>query len=408
MARSPFYRRFHKGLEHAPLGALPALTKAEVMSAFDDTVTDRAIRLADVKEFAARMQVGDLFRGRYHIVATSGTTGERGYFLFDPGEWRSIMAGSGRALAWTIGGSRPPTGERTAMMTTTVPWHMSARGIAEVRRLGLGGETVTFDSGEPVEAVVAKLNMYQPTSMGGYPSMMQILAGEKIAGRLTIAPTRIGCGAEVLTDEAREGIRRAFGVEPSNTYGVSECGWLGATCTKGSALHVAEDMCFLEVVDEHGRPVPPGEAGAKAFITVFASRTMPLIRYELMDRLTLEPGPCACGMPFARIESVGGRTGDVLTLPAEDGGTVTIAPAQIGACLRGLPVVGWQLSLSPDELVMECVAADSEFDADGIAARVRSFLASRRAMAPNVRATRIDRLVRGRTGKSVVVKTLSR
>ena len=35
-SRSAFYRRFHRGFEDRPLAELPVLTKAELMTAFDD------------------------------------------------------------------------------------------------------------------------------------------------------------------------------------------------------------------------------------------------------------------------------------------------------------------------------------------------------------------------------------
>ncbi len=40
--KSPFYRRFHSGLETKPLHELPVLSKAELMKNFDEVVTDRA------------------------------------------------------------------------------------------------------------------------------------------------------------------------------------------------------------------------------------------------------------------------------------------------------------------------------------------------------------------------------
>lgn len=48
-AHSPFYQWFHHGLTGAPLHELPVLTKALLMEHFDDLVTDRAIRLEEVK-----------------------------------------------------------------------------------------------------------------------------------------------------------------------------------------------------------------------------------------------------------------------------------------------------------------------------------------------------------------------
>src|SRR5262245_20637789 len=49
--RSPFYRRFHRGLDDASLERLPILTKAMMMEHFDEVVTDRAVRLAEAEAF---------------------------------------------------------------------------------------------------------------------------------------------------------------------------------------------------------------------------------------------------------------------------------------------------------------------------------------------------------------------
>src|ERR1700682_3612768 len=87
MARSPFYREFHRGLEARELAALPVLTKAMLMDAFDDVVTDRAIRLADVEKFLRDAPPAALFRGRYVALATSGSTGRRGVFPVDTPAW---------------------------------------------------------------------------------------------------------------------------------------------------------------------------------------------------------------------------------------------------------------------------------------------------------------------------------
>jgi phenylacetate-CoA ligase len=402
LARSPFYGRFHKGLESAPLERLPTLTKGELMAAFDEAVTDRDIRLTEVGAFAAGMDVTDRFRGRYHVVATSGTTGERGFFLFSPAEWRMVMASAARVMGWANGG-RPPKGERSVMMTTAVPWHMSARLSAEAKRLRLAMDQVTLDSGAAIEDLVGQLNAYRPTIMTIYPSMMQVLAGEQLSGRLQIEPKRIQCSSEVLTEEAREAAVRAFRVEPSNTYAASECGSLAGMCREGRSMHMAEDMCIVENVDERGRPVPAGEAGAKLLLTVLFGRTMPLIRYELNDRLTLASRPCTCGRPFACLSAIDGRSGDVLMFAVRDGGTIGISPMQLGAALRGLPISGWQFAAGPSELNVACVVTTADFPEHEIVARIASFLDSRGVIQPTIRARRIDKLARGVTGKTITV-----
>ena len=99
-ARSPFYQRFHRGLRDAPLTALPVLTKATLMQQFDELVTDRKVRLADVETHLARSEAATLFRSRYWVTATSGSAGQRGVFLFDRHEWAAIIASFARAHEW--------------------------------------------------------------------------------------------------------------------------------------------------------------------------------------------------------------------------------------------------------------------------------------------------------------------
>lgn len=91
-AHSPFYQRFHKGLFDRPLNELPVLTKAIMMEHFDEFVTDRSIHLDMVREFAAARANNRLFLEQYRLTATSGSSGQPGFFLFDEQEWLNIVA----------------------------------------------------------------------------------------------------------------------------------------------------------------------------------------------------------------------------------------------------------------------------------------------------------------------------
>jgi phenylacetate-coenzyme A ligase PaaK-like adenylate-forming protein len=79
-ARSPFYRNLHRGLDDAPLEALPVVTKGMLMEHFDEVVTDPEVHLADVERYLEDASATSRFRGEYQVVATGGTTGRRGSF----------------------------------------------------------------------------------------------------------------------------------------------------------------------------------------------------------------------------------------------------------------------------------------------------------------------------------------
>jgi hypothetical protein len=60
--RSPFYREFHSGKTHAPLGELPVLSTKTLMGRWDDVITERSVKLDDVLKFVeGRVAVGTRF-----------------------------------------------------------------------------------------------------------------------------------------------------------------------------------------------------------------------------------------------------------------------------------------------------------------------------------------------------------
>jgi hypothetical protein len=67
--RSPYYRRFHRGLAGAPLHDLPLLTKATMMDNFDDLVTDRLLQLPDLQAYLDTLHGNEPFAGRYFVSA---------------------------------------------------------------------------------------------------------------------------------------------------------------------------------------------------------------------------------------------------------------------------------------------------------------------------------------------------
>ena len=92
-------------MEGRPLQQLPILTKATLMEHFDEVVTDRSVRLTDVEAFLRDTNGDRLFKNRYVALATSGSTGLRGVFLFDQREWVESLASISRPMTWA--GVRP-------------------------------------------------------------------------------------------------------------------------------------------------------------------------------------------------------------------------------------------------------------------------------------------------------------
>ena len=236
-------------------------------------------------------------------------------------------------------GVRPRLPRRVRMAQVAAPdaKHMTSRGAASLS-VGLF-RTIRLSAAQPIAAQVAALDRHQPQVLSGYPSALAMLAAEQLDGRLRIAPEVVCTTSEVRTAEMAARIRAAWNVEPFDCLGLTETGITAIDCPEHAGLHLFEDRCLFEVVDEHDRPVPAGRQGDKVLVTNLYNRTQPFIRFEVTDLVTLTDEPCACGRTFRRIAAIEGRSDDVLELPARTGGVVRVHPIHLRSPLAATAAV---------------------------------------------------------------------
>lgn len=394
IARSPFYRNLHRRLERAPLADLPVVTKATLMERFDDLVTDREVHLAEVEAFSATASATDRFRDRYRVAATGGTTGRRGIFLADPHEWTQVLASYGRAYEWAGVAAGVTSRIRMAVVSSTNPTHQSSIVGATVASRFI--PTLRLDASQPIEAVVAALNAFRPDSLVGYASILRVLAEEQAEGRLRLTPRAVMSASEVLTEDTRGRIRAAFGVSATNVYAATETAGIASECRLGH-LHRYEDLVITEIVDEDNQPVPDGEYGAKTLVTVLFSRTQPLIRYELSDRIAASPRIPA-DLPFRLLAGIQGREEEVLHLAG-----VAVHPNVFHAALERLPVAGWQV-IDEGHGLRVLLAGAGNVDATLAADSVRRALSTVGVRATPVAVDLVDSIPRTAMGKAPLVR----
>jgi phenylacetate-CoA ligase len=336
---SPFYKRHYSHLpEKGPaLGELPTGSKAQLMASFDDWCTDRRVRRAGVERFLAdRSHVGETFLG-YHAWKSSGTSGTPGIFLqdaramavydaliavqfdriaLDPACGPRMWAGSGRAALVVA------TGDHFASITS---WeHLSRSNPASDRR--------SFSVLAPTKRLVAQLNEYQPALLASYPSVLELLAEDRDAGRLDIAPALVWSGGEHLGEAAHVAIEKSFGCRVMNEYGASECLSIAFGCREGW-MHLNSEWVILEAVDALGNAVAPGELSHSVLVTNLANHLQPIIRYDLGDRVTMLPVPCACGSPLPALR-VEGRGDATVEMRTARGVPVRLAPLALSTVVE--------------------------------------------------------------------------
>lgn len=402
-ARSPFYQEFHKGLHDRPLQDLPVLTKAIVMEHFDELVTDRSLRLEEVRAYAAQGEAGQRYRNRYWVTATSGSSGHPGFFLFDQDEWISILASFARGQEWSGVHIDLTHRQRMATVASISPWHMSSQVAASVK--SWWRPSLRLPASQPLPQTVQQLNEWQPEVLIAYASMAGILAGEQRAARLHIHPQVVYTSSEVLTRQARQRILEAWDDEPYNQYGATETADIAAEYKTCRQMHFFEDLIITEVVDEHYRPVPLGEYGAKVLVTPLFSRTQPLIRYELNDSVRVSNEAHSCGLPFSVLDSVQGRMEDSLSLPAVSGGKVEIQPLVFNRVMDILPISGWQVAQQADDgLELLITGVRNGLIDEALINQLTSSIAKEGAVVPYIRVQRVAEIPKTASGKSPLVK----
>ena len=375
----------------ADLARIPPMTKDDMMKHLDGILTDPRLS-RQLVEAHVHALVGDAYLlDEFHAFASGGSSGRRGLFVYDWDGWMWFSLSLARfAMRERRADPALGPGAVEAVVAAGKASHVSAATTFSPPRAPIH----RFPSTLPLGAIVAGLNQVQPAILRGYPTALCALAAEARAGRLRIAPRTLRAQSEPLLPEMRRTIEETWGRPVGNGYGTTE-GAAASSCGQGRGMHLNEDLCIFELVDEAGKPVPPGERCAKLYITNLSNIAQPLIRYELTDELTLLDEPCPCGSALRRVDDIEGRSDDLFTYP----GGVVVHPLVFRSPLgRERHVVEYQVHQTPRGAVIQ-FRADGEVDASALSQRIADALARAGVKEPQVTVARVEAFERQVTGK---------
>ena len=175
----------------------------------------------------------------------------------------------------------------------------------------------------------------------GYCSSLYAIAAEVIRQRVTDLRMEVAItNAEPLLPHQRQTIAKAFQCPVRETYGLSEIVTSGGECGHG-VLHLWPELGYVEIL-QGNQPLGNGSIG-ELVCTSLLNKDMPLIRYRVGDRASLETTalPCKCGRNLPVLAGLDGRIDDVLY--TSDG-------RRVG---RLDPVFKTQLPLSEAQIIQE-------------------------------------------------------
>lgn len=203
------------------------------------------------------------------------------------------------------------------------------KSIADRIKEGVTGKTniSIYDPEHPLQTamsearcaeIVDELNRIRPVVIEGFVSALVSVSRHMLTtGKKLASPVRsVVTGAEMLTSDDREWIRKAFQCPVFNRYGGTEFSVIGHECEVQAAsdhlLHTIDYRGVVEV-ERDGKSVM--EQDGPILFTDFFSLAMPLVRYHTGDRGVMAGNPiCACGRSLGLLREVTGRENDAFVL----------------------------------------------------------------------------------------------
>lgn len=154
-------------------------------------------------------------------------------------------------------------------------------------------------------------------------------------------------GSERWGEKMRRRIANELGVKLYDIYGLTEIYGPGIamSCDYECGMHYWDDYIYCEIIDpKTGVVLPEGQPG-ELVITTLRKQGAPLIRYRTHDLTRILPGECPCGSPYPRIDTLIGRTDDMIKVKG-----VNIFPGQIDELLREVEGVSSEYQVMIDHL----------------------------------------------------------
>ena len=369
---SPYYRRVFEEsgitastLSQTPLKKLPVLDKELLFQYYDEIVTDPQIKQAQIKSFDDNTASHTAkYKGQYHVVHSSGSSGTAQYFLYDDAAWNEMLMGIIRGALWGMNiweiyellKQKP----RILYIAATDGRYGGAMAVGDGIS-DLGALEETLDINLPMEKWTDKVTAFSPNIIIGYPSAIKLLAEQMKKENASCQLQRIIACGEPLAPGLRIFLEQHFDCTVINFYGASESLALGLEEKQDTGMALFDDLNIIEV--ENG----------EMYVTCLYNYAQPLIRYHLTDRLELQPDTAAQKQGFTRANLLLCRNEDVMWFAKKDGGMEFLHPLSIeGLCVEGL--VDYQFVQTSEQSFEISVEAMPDAGRDSLAAGIQKLI----------------------------------
>jgi phenylacetate-coenzyme A ligase PaaK-like adenylate-forming protein len=201
--------------------------------------------------------------------------------------------------------------------------------------------------------------------------------------------------SETVLPGTRELIADKLGAKLVGIYSCEEVGYVATECPVTAHYHICSEMTLVEIVDDAGLPVAPGQPG-RVLVTGLYNYATPFIRYDIGDVAIVDPEPCRCGRSLPVLSQVLGRTRHAFVF--RDGKRVWPRVWNATAIHAFVPCREFQVvQVDFEKIEVRYVADDrnSRIDVDGL----RSYAREHLHPSVDIAAVLVEAIARGPGGK---------
>lgn len=302
----PYYRRVFDSLSLTPddiksredLCKLPILTKEIIKKEYTSLIaTDYKNRL-------------------YLNSSTGGSTGTPMKYLTDINTWNRLRAAGFRmwhSAGYDVGDKMFTLAGNSLVKKISDGRRLSAKDIYDIVIMRNNKRNCTDITDAALKEHYRSMYNYNPKAIRGYASSLYFLAKYIDQKNLPIPDgvRVVFTTGEKLHEKYRYKIQQVFKVPVFDGYGAGDGGIGAYECPMHEGLHISEENCILEIVNNEGSVMPDGDIGF-VLSTDLNNYVFPFLRYKVGDMAYIKKTMCSCGRGSRLLGEVIGREGKAI------------------------------------------------------------------------------------------------
>lgn len=288
--RTPYYRDLPRISDCAGLRELPVLDKQAL----------------ERHSLPFGRELSSTARPSGEVLRSGATSGQPRYIVYSRTDWDNMVR-EAIPVFYELG-LRP--GDR--ILNTLFGGSLYGGLVTSQNELSrMPVETYSAGQAVTVDDLLMLVRSFSANAILGMPTLLLPLLRDAKAREPGLRIEKVLYGGSPMMEADKTWLREHLGAQVvSSVLAANDGAQLGYQCADlgGTLHHICDDYNLLEVVDEHGLPLPDGEAG-DLLVTSLQKFEGPLIRYRIGDVGRIFEHKCGCGVTGRVLEYLGRSDG---------------------------------------------------------------------------------------------------